>query len=214
MDKNHDWLPFCELMNASAEVTASQPRSRNALVMMFDCLAQYSFKQVSQAVGQHFKTKDGKFFPTISHLVLLIEGDPDEKAEVAWRYFIESFKKWSAYDSVRYPNPVYHFVIQGLGGWKKVNEDFSNMGERDINFYGKDFRKLYTIGMRSATWDNVPPYFQGSFETQNKLNGYLDAVPPVYEVASGKERDRETLMLANKEDKLLLQLTQKVGTRE
>ena len=193
MVKETDWGPFCALMKTAANVCATEPKDRDALGMMFLILSPYTIEQVKTAVFQHFRTKEGKWFPTTAHIIGLIDGNEDDRAEIAWRTFRRAVERLGGYESVRFPNSAYHYAIRELGGWQRINGDFMNMTEKDLEFWGKTFKKLYLIGERNASWDNVPGYFPGLFETQNTLHGYKQFVPPVLEVTTGKKLDREAL---------------------
>lgn len=194
MTKECDWKPFCALMRTAAKMCATEAKDTDALAMMFVILSGYSFEQVKRAVFQHFKTKDGKFFPTPAHIIAIIEGNEDDRAEVAWRTFRRSVEKLGGYESVRFPSPAYHYAIRELGGWQKINSDFTDMTEKDIEFFGKNFKRLFLIGERNSNWENVPSYFQGAFESNNSFLGYGEFIPPVIEATTGKKLDRGELL--------------------
>lgn len=194
MDKNTDWKPFCALMSTAAKVCATEPKDRDALAMMFILLSRFSIEQVRTAVFQHFKTKDGKFFPTPAHIIAIIEGDDEDRAEMAWRTFLRAVEKHGAYESVRFTKPAFHYAIRELGGWQKINDEFLALTDKDIEFYGKNFKRLYSIGEKTATWENTPAYFRGIFEAQNDANGFSGHIPPVVEIGTGQKLDRSALL--------------------
>jgi len=181
-------------MRTAAKMCATEAKDTDALAMMFVILSGYSFEQVKRAVFQHFKTKDGKFFPTPAHITAIIEGDDGDRAEMAWRAFLRAVEKHGGYESVRFTKPAFHYAIRELGGWQKINDDFLALTDKDIEFYGKNFKRLYSIGEKTATWDNVPAYFRGVFETQNDANGYSGHIPPVIEIGTGHKLDRSELL--------------------
>lgn len=194
MTKECDWKPFCALMRTAAKMCATEAKDTDTLAMMFVILSGYNFEQVKRAVFQHFKTKDGKFFPTPAHIIAIIEGDDEDRAEMAWRIFLKAVEKHGAYESVRFTKPAFHYAIRELGGWRKINDDFLNLTDKDIEFYGKNFKRLYSIGEKTATWDNTPAYFRGVFESQNDANGYSEYIPPVIEIGTGQKLDRSELL--------------------
>ena len=180
MNKDVDWIPFCALMKATAETCATEPKSKNALGLTFAVLSKYSLEQVKAAVMRHFATKDGKFYPTPSHIINLIEGDSEDRAELAWRLFLRAIQVNGYYNSVTFENPAIRYAIFHLGGWIKINEELNKLSEKELSFWGKDFKRLYTVGEREANDKNVPSYFQGAIEADNKFHGYDDFMPEIY----------------------------------
>lgn len=193
MNKQTDWGAFCDLMSAAAKITRTQPPQGNGLALYFDLLAEYPLEQVQAATAAHLKGPEGKFFPTPAHLIQHIEGTSAERANYAWRVFLKALDKYGGYDSVRFPDAAYHYAITLLGGWIRVSAEFAEMTEREVNFRRAEFVSLYQRGERVASFDALPgkervaPYLCGIFERDNKAGGYLEFVPPVVEIASGRK---------------------------
>ena len=189
---DRDFKAFETLMRDAAECTRTAPLGQGGLIMAFRLLSDYSFEQVQAAVYAHFSSSEGKFFPTPSHIIQQIEGTQTERSEYAWRLFLKALEKYGYYDSVRFPEPAYHYAITLLGGWTKVSSDFNQLSDRELSFRRAEFVQLFQRGERVASFEpaqgkeTVKPYLMGYFESDNRANGYLEAIPPVVEIATGR----------------------------
>lgn len=183
---------------------------------MFSVLARFEFKDIQRAVQLHLNGSEGKFFPTPSHIINILEGEPEDRSEVAWREFRRAVEKYGPYESVRFPKPAFHYAIKMLGGWLRVNQNIGEMTEKDIEFFGKDFKRLYTVGEQQATWANVPSYFPGEFERHNcGVDAFNEFVPDVYLVDSGKKIKRNELQSGTRKlPKVVLQIVKNTAVNE
>ena len=174
-----DWKAFSELIMATARITNNKEiiRSEQAILLMFQALAEYSLKEIQQAVARHLRSDEGKFFPTVSHILTQINGTDTEKENEAWRLFLHTVDHHGYYENVVFPERAYHWAIDQLGGWVKVSNDFLNMDDRERQFRKKEFVSLYRAGKRRATPNNTKPYLKGFYAIDNETRGYLDYVP-------------------------------------
>ena len=199
MDENRDWKPFCALMNAAAESLGAKPRSETGLLLIFEALRPYPLEAVRAAIGRHLVSSEGKYFPTAAHIVQQIQGTEAERAELAWRRVVAAVSRWGCYESVRFPTPAYHFAIRELGGWERLVAMVNEMTDKELEFFGQKFAKLYSMGERCASWkaapgrEAVPPYFPGSFERENRTRGFLDHIPAPVDALTGRKLDRAAL---------------------
>lgn len=202
MDGQRDWVTFLSVIRSAALLTQKNSLTEEALRLYFDVLRDYSVEQVKEAVARHLRSDDGRFFPAPAHLIRQIEGSESERAHIAWRIFLDALGKHGYYDSVRFPNAAYHYAITLLGGWVKVSEEYGALSDREIEFRRGAFAALYMRGEREATFERVPgrvqvtPYLKGYYEIDNGQRGYLDAIPPVVEIGTGrrlKQGDLPTL---------------------
>ena len=199
MDENRDWKPFCALMNAAAESLGAKPRSETGLLLIFEALRPYPLEAVRAAIGRHLVSSEGKYFPTAAHIVQQIQGTEAERAELAWRRVVAAVSRWGCYESVRFPTPAYHFAIRELGGWERLVAMVNEMTDKELEFFGQKFAKLYSMGERCASWkaapgrEAVPPYFPGSFERENRTRGFLDHIPAPVDALTGRKLDRAVL---------------------
>ena len=204
MNKTADWGAFCDMMCAAAKITRTPPPDAAGLTLFFDLMSEFTLEQVQGALAAHFKGPEGKFFPTPSHLIQQIDGTAAERANYARRVFLKALDKHGYYDSVRFPDPAYHYAITLLGGWVRVSSEFSDMTDREINFRRAEFLSLFQRGERVATFgrepgkEQVAPYLLGAYERDNTANGYTDHIPPVVEIATGRKvRQAELVALGN-----------------
>lgn len=193
MNKSTDWGAFCDMMQAAAKVTRTNPPDAAGLTLFFDLLAEFSLEQIQGALVAHFKGPEGKFYPTPSHLISQIQGSSTERANYAWRVLLKALEKYGYYDSVRFPDPAYHYAITLLGGWMAVSEEFMDLSDKELTFRRPEFVSLYQRGERVATFgrehgkERVAPYLLGAYERDNTANGYTDCIPPVVEIATGRK---------------------------
>lgn len=196
MNKHDDWQPFCALMRSASRMTATEPKTEDALGLMFTILQKYELQEIQEAVLKHFKTSQGMFFPMPANIISLIEGSPEEKANIAWRFVEKVMTKYDSRDSVRFPRPEYHYAIEILGGWKKFSDDFNELSDKDLIFFGKRFEETYLRALRTGQdWEKVRPYFKGEFEAHNLAGGYSEFIPKVIEVATGRELSQDDEIL-------------------
>lgn len=194
-----DWKPFCELMNATAEEIGAKPKSASGLSLTFKLLSGYSLETVQRAVYQFLLSSEAKYkqVPSAAQIQEIVIGDPEERAHYAWRLFLTAMDRRGYYDSVRFPEPAYHYAIQLLGGWQRVCEEYGQLTDKELEFRRGAFTALFTKGSRESSFDPIPgkvqvrPYLAGQFEASNMSNGYSQFLPPIYDIETGKEIDRE-----------------------
>jgi hypothetical protein len=196
--KDLDWKKFCGLIRAADEVTAGKPRSEAALGLMFKALERHDFAAVARAVAMHVDAS--RFAVTPADITRLIEGSPEERSQAAWRLFLRAVDRHGFYDSVRFPDPAYHYAVMQLGGWERVCEEFHGLTDKELQFRAKDWRQLYETGERVASWDGeqgkaeVPKYLEGFFERGNLEGGHSGHLPDVLDAETGEKLSREALM--------------------
>jgi hypothetical protein len=190
MTERKDWARFIALIEMADEAAVGKKRSHEALGLMFSLLERYSFESVLEAVRGYIYSGQ-RFVITVGDIIKGIEGDLQERAAIAWRMFVTALDRYGSYDSVRFPEPAYHWVVERYGGWEKLGEAWHSLSERDIEFRGVEWRKLYVVALREATWKNVPSYLPGAFERHNRENGFLNDLPDIIEIASGQKKSGE-----------------------
>jgi hypothetical protein len=196
-----DWPEFYKLAEMIARVCFVQRKNKDEweeqITFMFELLSEYSLAEVKHAMAQHVKTQ--KFFPTPADITKLISGSPEDKSAVAWRTFLTALDRYGYYDSVRFPDPAYHYAIQQFGGWERLCEKLHTLSDRELQFRAKDWRQLYEIGLRKAAWDDeqgkvsVPKYLWGAFERENREQRYDDFIPEVIDVQTGEKLDKPAI---------------------
>lgn len=193
MDRERDWNEFLHAIRNAAVLTGKTNLTREALDLYFDVMQDYSIEQVKQAVEAHMHGSEGRYFPTPSHLIQQIQGNSTERAYYAWRVLLKAIDKYGYYDSVRFPDPAYHYAIALLGGWMTVSEELGGLSEKELTFRRPEFVSLYQRGERVATFgreqgkERVAAYLLGAYERDNTANSYTDHIPPVVEIATGRK---------------------------
>lgn len=105
----------------------------------FNCLADYDFKDVVDAIGKYVKSTDKcDFFPKPGDLIKMIQGDIRTLA-------LQAFSKArgsagiSSYDTVVFDDPIIHLVIRDMGGWL----EWGMMTTHELPFKEKIFCERY-----------------------------------------------------------------------
>ena len=88
-----------------------------------------------------------------------------------------------------------HYAIKLLGGWLKATEELGTLTTKEREFWGRNFKTLYLMGEKKASWNNVPRYFKGLYEQDNAHRGFIDYVPDVCLVGTGKTVKHDQLPL-------------------
>lgn len=202
-----DWGAFCDCMKAASEITATPPKSTTGLSLMFKVLERYELKDIQKAVLNHFSSDDGKFFPLPAHIIRQIEGSEAERAHKAWRVFLMALSEHGYYDSVRFPSAGYHYAIRMLGGWLKISSEYNDLTDKEIEFRRGAFVALFMRGEKEFSLTGEPnklpekSYLPGYFEITNAETGYMDALPDVVDIESGRKIKRaEVFALAPKHE--------------
>ena len=200
--RKDDWGAFSALIRTADELTLGKPRSGEAIGLLFQVLLDYELADVRNAVSQHMK--ESKFAVTPSDIISRIDGDKEDLSAVAWRLFLRAIDRWGYYDSVRFPDPAYHYVIEQLGGWLKLSTDYHELTDKEIEFRRKEWVRLYEIGLRVASWNNepgkvmVPGILHGFHELNNSTLGRLDMLSRVISISTGDIMQREELGLTER----------------
>ena len=205
-----DWAEFYRLAEMTARVCFVQRKDRaeweEQVRFLFELLGEYGIEDVRQAMRRHVKTQ--KFFPTPADITRLIEGAPEERSLAAWRLFLQAVGRYGFYDSVRFPDPAYHYAVERLGGWERLCEEFHGLTDREIQFRAKDWRQLYETGLRVASWDGetgkvkVPQCLWGFYERDCRENNRLEFVPMPIDAETGEKLDRGSLVPAGQAEAL------------
>jgi len=129
-------------------------------------LKEYPAQKIMNACIECIRTK--KFFPRVSEMIELIEGNIESEAELAWLLLKEKMDKYGYYKSVSFPeNPVIGAVVEAIGGWMpmfdiKVDEE---------KWVKREFIKMYPILKKRGIY---PDRLIGKFEADNIKLGYSE----------------------------------------
>jgi len=170
-----DFKEFSRALTLVAEIYGrdiSEPLTR----LYFECLKHYTLEEVLSALRAHITlpTHNGRFFPRPADISLLIEGDPDTQAAIAWCSLCRAIEDHGGYTSIAFDDPVVHMCIQEMGGWLQLCE----MKESELPFREKEFCRLYRYYSLHPRKD-YPAYFPGRIELENTSRGFHEFLPPV-----------------------------------
>ncbi len=189
-----DWPNFVKLVSTVDELTVGKERTSAAIGMMFKILQPYPFEHVYEVFMTHVKRS--KFMIQVADVIKAIDGDEDDKSLVAWRVFRRAMDRHGFWRSVQFSEPAYHYATELLGGWMRVCEEWGQLTEKELEFRGKDWRRLYLAGLSKSSWDGgngkakVQPHLQGFHEWNNRGGGFTEFIPPVWQIGEGVEPDK------------------------
>jgi len=103
-------------------------------------LVAFPLDEVEEATQRALETC--RHMPRPAELRALIEGDPADRAVLAWGGVLRAIRRIGAYDSVRLDDPAATEAIKTLGGWPAVCQG-------SCTWTRKDFLAAYEAVVRS-----------------------------------------------------------------
>lgn len=163
-----DFEQFSEIVTAAADAVGRPALGKNAMMLLFGTLQAYSLEQIKAAYMAHFRSPEGRYWPTPAHIVEQIEGKPEDIAAAAWAVVSRLLNNGGSYKSVRFPCPAYHYAIEQMGGWIELGDKYDDCNTREAMFLAKEFKQFYLLaGRAGANWDTVLPYLPGIYEEED-----------------------------------------------
>lgn len=188
-----DKTEFAACLKVAADLYGRPPLSGDALKMFFLLLQKFSLEQVKTALQEHMASSP--YMPKPCDVSRRIDGQPEDRAAVAWALVLRAVSRFGHDTSVRFPSPAFHYAVGQMGGWAKL---CMRLTDAELPFRAKDFARFFEIGERCATWDGangtvkVPAYLAGTCDLSNRANGY--ALPAkVYDAETGDALDHRAL---------------------
>lgn len=138
--------------------------------VFFDALANYPLEDVRRGLNAHVQNPDsGQFPPKPADIVRLIDGTSQDQGMVAWSMVDKAVRRVGPYQSVVFPDPIIHRVLDDMGGWIKL----CNIGsEEDYKFQGLEFAKRYrALVVTGGVGADYPKYMIGIAEADNSARG-------------------------------------------
>jgi len=156
---------FLQSLN-SLESAFDEKLSEDRAKIYWDILKGYSDLNIKKAVIRSIR--ELKFFPKISEIIEMIEGNIEDEAEIAWLILKEKIERYGGYKSVSFlNNPVIGSVVEAMGGWIKICDTTIE----EEKWVKKEFIKLYPIMKKK---NNHPEQLPGIFEIENNQKGYSE----------------------------------------
>lgn len=164
MTKNDrkEFLKLCTLMSQAFD----KPMSEALIDIYFDSLKDFDIEQIDSAVKQSIASK--KFMPKVAELRELIEGSREDKAELAWRTFLDLVKFEGAYPSLQVYDGPMGYAIDCMGGWQTACTKLGAASPEMVANLEKNFKASYKLGQMRA---EEPRYLIGEVEANNRNLG-------------------------------------------
>lgn len=139
---NRDRGRFAELIGALAE-TFDESLSVLRLEIYFEALGDLELGTVERAVIEAARTL--KFFPKPAELRALIEGSPEDRAELAWMEVLQQVRFVGYYGTPTFTDPAITRAIRDLfGGWPALCERLPGDGPELLG-WAKQFKTVYGV---------------------------------------------------------------------
>jgi len=140
MWSNEEKKQFLEIMTGICEIYDKQ-LSEKSLEFYMTVLEEYNFATVKKALTRYMlnASGSGSFFPKPADIIALIEGDPEDRAEIAWTEVVQALERVGSWKSIKFRDPIINTVIYELGGWTYLGEKTLE----ELKFIRPQFVKLY-----------------------------------------------------------------------
>lgn len=183
MNKTTDYDKFSAEITRTAEAFGAE-MSPGRIVTYFDDMSDLSLDAVIGALA--YARRSLTFFPKIAELRRYAEGSIDDRAELAWRTFVDVIRFHGSMPSLQVYDGAIAYAIECMGGWLVACEKVGQSSPEMVANYEKHFKNSYRLG---AVRDEEPRYFLGVSEAHNRTLGTWKAPTidqPVCLVRAGK----------------------------
>lgn len=133
----------------------------------FDDLADLSLEAVIG--GFQYARKTSTFFPKIAEIRKYAEGSTDDRAELAWRTFVNLVKFEGEYPSLQIYDGGISYAIECWGGWLSACAKIGAASPEMIASYAKEFKNSYKLGQMRG---DGAKYLVGAYEVNNRALGH------------------------------------------
>ncbi len=131
---------FAELILAIGE-TYGEPVSDARLEIFFRALSDLSLENIRAAANIHIRTS--KFFPRPSEIREGIEGNLDDRAELAWAHVLREVRRVGYNGSPSWPDAATKRAAMELyGGWIRLCSNLPAYGPELLG-YAKQFKATF-----------------------------------------------------------------------
>jgi len=168
-----DMERFEEIMGMMNETFGdpAKPVSDIKMRFYFKALSDMTIEQLNDAVIILARTKTIHTFPTPAEIIQAVEGNPQEKAAVAFDKLLGAVRSVGPYQTVIFDDPAIHVFVQSYGGW----EEICDKTVEEWKFMRNEFIKGYN-GYTGRT--DVPLQLTGIHDAVNRAKGYDHKIPP------------------------------------
>lgn len=155
---------FCDFIVGVSELYSFK-LSEAVIEIYYDVLKEYEFDVVKKSIYELIKTS--KFMPKPAEILEQINGNPDEKALIAWQKVMKAIETQGYYETVRFDDVVISACVKELGGWTWLCEQEKSQ----LAFIEKRFKDIYTLRSKVDTQDNG--LLIGSHDAKNANDGHF-----------------------------------------
>lgn len=125
---------------ADAALMANKDIPERVVEIYLEDLQPHSLDEIKYAFDTHRKTS--KFFPMVSELLVHMDDNNEESAEVAWNDVIEHL-----YGRIQISGPTLQ-ALERIGGYRRLSQEDSRYLDHK---YKKSFISAYDANVRLAT---------------------------------------------------------------
>jgi len=150
---------------------SSRPISDLKMNFYFKTLSDLTIEQLNDASIILANTKTIHTFPTPAEIRQAVEGNPQDKAAVAFDKLIGAVRCVGPYQTVIFDDPAIHAFIQSYGGWEEICDKTVD----DWKYMRNEFIRGYN-GFTGRT--DVPLQLTGIHDAVNRAKGWSHRIPP------------------------------------
>lgn len=182
-----------ELMSALKTVFSvfDKGLSESVVEIWAAVLEGYTIEAIKQALNAHLRDpQKGQFCPKPADVIRIIDGEPRDKALIAWGAALESAARIGAHQSVAFDDVCINAAIRDCGGWVT----FCRTDHSQLGFMQKRFTDAYQA-YQGTDKSQLPLRLIGEHEEVN--NGLAGISKNVLQIttltASRREADQRRL---------------------
>lgn len=166
MDRATD---FDEFVQAIAQLVDSIPSARaftpSQLVTWFQDLEDFDLREVKRALQEIRRSRNDAFLPSVGQVRAWIVGGEDERAVTAWGRLLGALETHGIYRSVDFQDPVLHTVIDQMGGWVRLVDQFGD-SPQELSYRRHEFVQTYKAFSKKLPGP-APTHLRGLAEIAN-----------------------------------------------
>lgn len=172
-----DKQSFAELMIASGEMY-NKSISKELMAMYFDCLVNYSIKEIKDGLNKHvLDSNHGTFFPKPADIVRSMDGGEqtiEDKANIAWMEIEDAIKRVGAYGKLEMDDKLALMTVKNMGNWQSI----CHTPMDKMVWKKKEFIENYKA-LEHTPLDTLPKSLPGITDLTNQRRGDTQAIGDV-----------------------------------
>lgn len=170
--ENCNLKAFEQIMTSLNELfgDAGKKVSHLKMDLYYNALKDLSIEQLNDAVNILCQTKTIKTWPLPAEIRQAVEGNPQDKAQVAFDKLITAVRSIGPYQTVIFDDPAIHAFVQSYGGWEEICDKTVD----DWKYMRNEFVRGYTGFCRV---NGVPLQLTGIHDAVNRCKGIDHKIP-------------------------------------